>query len=1234
MPAFPSSKNELLQNTFELSFSGNTQSFYALLTTNYTDVFSFVKMHFETDSIAVYDPVDVMWTYYADDWLWHLKKIQADDAWDITRGDPDVVIAILDTDIDVDHPDLTTELLLPYDPKTLDNFDCDPFHYHGTAVSSFATGETTEQGSTPNGQLASVGFNTKFIFYHAFVSDAEYLQKAHHASLDMGADVLTSSAGGWDCNKDPDDIEKALVKEILDNGTVIVMPAGNGFNGTHCDKGNDGILDPWFPLHPIYDDRIIIVTSTDIDDKHGVFVGGTDYTHSHFESVDICCPGYDVFGAKPTECGVVSWPYNGGLSGTSFATPIVAGVCSLLKSINQDFTPGEIQYFIKSTADPVTDASSYPGIIGTGRINAYKAVEKANNCSPIIIDVDTPWNNDMIVVCGVEVQNGATLTISSEIKLSKHSPIIIKPGGKLIVNNNGILTSLDNKLWPGIQVWGDKSAHQFPDSNGDYQQGIVELNPGTIIENALIAIDLWEPDNYASTGGIAHANGATFRNNHKSIHALSYTNYHPVSGQESDNNSNFKNCTFEITEEYLDSEIFHKHVDLAYIRGLDFISCDFSLDENADNVSNYNHAIAGYNAGFRVYATCNSQQSPCPESDYDRSTFTGFYSAIHGTKTTESVATISVNRADFNNNSYGVKVNDINNASILLSEFYISAFENCGHGIYTENVTGFAIEENYFTKYSAASHANYFGISINNSRAVNDIYKNDFNGLSYANFAGGVNWEEDYEFGLEYQCNTNTNNYSDFFVEDYTLENPTGIQQSQGSAELMTGNSFSLTDATWHFYNGADYRVNYFTDVTNTPQTPELRHDVDLQVSETENQCPPHYSGGSGTILSMTPSEKADAEQTYYNNLIDYNSTKTLYDSYVDGGDTDSEISDIQNAQPEDMWALRTQLLGDSPHLSFEVLKEAADKTDVLTESALFDILAANPDELKKDTLISYLENKEDPLPDYMISLLQQVASGSTYKTALQIQMADYKHAYNQAANDIIRSILNDTIIDYTELRNWLDNIGGISSDEQIISSYIAQGNFTDALALANMLPGLYSLKGNDSIEHSFYIDMLNLYHGLYQQGRNTFQLDSTEKAIVSNIASLSYGTAGNQAKNILEAVYNEYCHTCPNVDSTNGYKNIETTNPNRLGEYLGLNITVKPNPARDWASFEYTLINEITEGTIEIRNASGIVIDILNVGSNKGQKLWDIRNIKQGLYIYTIRCNSFSKSGKLIISK
>jgi len=342
----------------------------------------------------------------------------------------------------------------------------------------------------------------------------------------------------------------------------------------------------------------------------------------------------------------------------------------------------------------------------------------------------------------------------------------------------------------------------------------------------------------------------------------------------------------------------------------------------------------------------------------------------------------------------------------------------------------------------------------------------------------------------------------------------------------------------------------------------------------------------------------------------------------------------VELAWPNDTWELRAELLDKSPHLSDEVLKEAADKTEVLPESILFEVLSANPDELRKEELLKYLEEKENPLPEYMINILRQLATGTTYKTVLQQQMANYKHAYTRAAHDIIRSNLNDTLVDNSELRNWLDNLGGITSDRQIISSYLSEGNFTDAFTLANLLPQLYKLEGDELTEHSYYMDMLYLHQVLHQEGRNTFQMDSIEKAEITFIAENSKGVAGAQAKSILEAVYNEYYEDCPEVDGTDGYKSSNVINPDAFGKAYGLSVSAKPNPAGQWAAFDYTLPADETEATITVTNASGSTIEILEVFGQQGQKLWDTRNIKPGVYIYTLQTGEFSQSGKIVISK
>ncbi|MCK9424280.1 MAG: hypothetical protein M0Q38_16965, partial [Bacteroidales bacterium] len=706
-----------------------------------------------------------------------------------------------------------------------------------------------------------------------------------------------------------------------------------------------------------------------------------------------------------------------------------------------------------------------------------------------LIDFDLKLYRDIIINPGV------TLSVTCNVLMAPDAKIIIKPGGSLIIDE-GIITSTEgcNHFWYGIEVWGNAAANQYPNANGQYQQGYLSLNNATI-ENARSAVALWHGGMISETGGIVNATNSTFRNNSMSVQALYYTNHHPIHPNiEMDYNASFKNCVFEITPAYLGTSTFYNHINLDRVRGIKFNGCDFSLADGVTGVLEENYGIKARDAGFYVNAICNSNTLPC--SSYDKCTFTGFYKGVSDLGTDINPYTFSINNAVFSNNTIGVYVNNIKNQSIIKSSFgvgnnhpYCSNAQ--GFGIYLDHSTGFAIEENSFTKTPTAPQANYYGLYINETRGVDEVYKNTFSGLSYANYASGKNWYGvDQTEGLAYFCNINTDNYADFYVSSTY---PSGIQLSQGDDAYVTGNTFSQNGSTWHFFNGSGLIGYYYCDYcpNENPDDNKIFQITDKGKSF-NNQCVSHY-GDPSLSLVLSDQQKLETEQQFASNLTNYNSVKTLYDHLVDGGSTEGTKIDIANAVPSDMWALRSKLLGRSPHLSMDVLKEVADKTDVFTESALFDILAANPDELKKEELIKYLEDKENPLPGYMIDILRQVAGGTTYKTVLQQQMAIYSQSKTRAAHDMIRSILNDTVSDFDGLRNWLDNLGGMCADEQIIASYLRQGNYSGALALANTLPGFYHLKGDDLTEHGYYIEMLTLMITLEQEGRTITDLHGNE---------------------------------------------------------------------------------------------------------------------------------------------
>jgi Subtilisin-like serine proteases len=417
--AFPKAKNEYLRKLVSIECDCDVKELAEFLKKNYSNSFSDFE-YYQDSGYPDYDPSDVAWHLNDPDgspMLWHLKNIEADKAWDITKGSSDVTIAIIDRGFDISHPDLENKVLSTIDSRTGDPFEYTD-SYHGTFVASCAAAETDG-----GGYLASVGFNTMLRFYDFNTSAAVI---AYHASFVDGVDVVSFSIADA---VPATPIERLLVQEVLDNGTVIVRSAGNTQNSSDNSR---------FPFAHQVDSRIIIVSSTDKDDRH---TNPSGETHANFPQVSICAPGYNILGTMRYNNGSDPNPYIIG-NGTSYATPIVAGVCALLKSINKNLTPAQIKSIIQTTADPVADANLYPGGIGAGRINAYAAVTHAecpsvvniigNGPTPLAITSDTT-----MVSCGdinvrnVRVQSGAKLTLRAAGEVIIGSDFEVGLGSKL-----------------------------------------------------------------------------------------------------------------------------------------------------------------------------------------------------------------------------------------------------------------------------------------------------------------------------------------------------------------------------------------------------------------------------------------------------------------------------------------------------------------------------------------------------------------------------------------------------------------------------------------------------------------------------------------------------------------------------------------------------------------------------------------------------------------------------------
>jgi hypothetical protein len=328
----------------------------------------------------VSEPVDYMWWLTNNDpdndYLWYLQTIQAPLAWEITKGDTNVKVALTEGGLDPLHPDLVGKISPPYDfyYGTPLSFYESSNKNHGTSVATLIAAETTDAGHTPNGQMASIGYNTRIMY-------SRYLGPVicAHASTVLGADIISLS---WDFGCEPYMDYLAVEQEILNNGTTIIRAAGNGpgyCNGQRL-----------YPFSGYEDPRTIVVSSTGKDDRHVNSEECSGYaTNSHYPEVDLCAPGYRIMaGTSSTENeSTAAWPYYGCWGGTSQSTPIVTGTAALMYSVNPCLSSNWTQDILKNTTDPIADAANFPGMVGTGRLNAYKAVRAAQGAYKNTLDL-------------------------------------------------------------------------------------------------------------------------------------------------------------------------------------------------------------------------------------------------------------------------------------------------------------------------------------------------------------------------------------------------------------------------------------------------------------------------------------------------------------------------------------------------------------------------------------------------------------------------------------------------------------------------------------------------------------------------------------------------------------------------------------------------------------------------------------------------------------------------------
>ena len=351
------------------------------------------------------------------------SHIDVEKAWDITRGNRSVVVAVADDAIDLNHPDFqgTGKIVAPKDFKDQDFLPLPESsdESHGTACAGVAVAEengTGIVGVAPGCALMPIrttGFlddpTIEQLFDWAIAHDASIISCSWGPAAVYFPLSLRQRAA----------LTRAATQGRQGKGCVIAFAAGNAnrpVSGTIFEKGwpNDLLRGPtdWLGGFTIHPDVITVSACTSLGKKSvysnwgtnvsvcapsnnappGMWFEKTGYVATAPE-VTVPIPGLGIFSDDLLgELGYETGDFVRSFGGTSSACPVVAGVAALVLSANPDLTATEVKRLLQETADKIVDRDADPQLgmrlgtydtngfsqwFGYGKVNAFKAVQAA-----------------------------------------------------------------------------------------------------------------------------------------------------------------------------------------------------------------------------------------------------------------------------------------------------------------------------------------------------------------------------------------------------------------------------------------------------------------------------------------------------------------------------------------------------------------------------------------------------------------------------------------------------------------------------------------------------------------------------------------------------------------------------------------------------------------------------------------------------------------------------------------
>lgn len=890
--------------------------------------------------------------------------------------------------------------------------------------------------------------------------------------------------------------------------------------------------------------------------------------------------------------------------------------------------------------------------------NIVVGTDPVTDAEALMIEEDDSWSGESRQFLGnLTIINGVTLNLDAcDFQFAPGTGIIIEAGGELITDNCTI-TGFDcsDQLWNGIEVRGRTQESQQIIS-GESAQGRLTMNHSSLSKAEVGIINHHRGnvifDGIGTTGGIIKLESSDITNCQRALYMAPYRNW--IGNVLSAERSRFYETRFEWNEQLIEpsEEQTSPMIQLDEIHDIYFRGCTFiNTNENALKLPTWMGdraaILARKSTSLHLIDRCNGPTLPCPTDQLVHTSMQGFrYGLVQqGGRADVRNGSYKNYRSIYVQHSKGSRFTGNAISALPKLQYPIPTQEpdpvddswRTHYGLYLDKCNAYWVEGNQFDMYIDEELVDYeppTALFVRGSGPSSEqIYRNEIKNSNYGSIAYDDNRGTSTTEGLHFDCNDYLDNYKGGINVTSTLGNATpdgwGVAY-QGVAPPQTGGPGT---SAGNFFSGQsnydvrnDGHVDYILYYWNQEDTP-----IGVDFVEEGNMNEWDFSIDPRTC----PSNLDEGIDTKYNRaLLAYNSSEqisTQLSALVDGGDTESLLTEVILTQYGEALELYYELMAKSPDLSEAVMIEAIQKEAELPPLLLTLILESNPHAAKSGKVQKELDDRSIPLEEYQRAMIDAGLALLGNKERMESLLAQQLTIHETALNQAIQLTLDDESISdkLTYIDGLITGMENLTQRYQRIDLHLAYGDVQGAELLLNSIAEDIDLTDRKDQEYQDYQDCYAIQLTLIQDQSTVLSPD--QESTLGTIA-LKHNTRASAFAKILLMQYGTYAYDEILVDPEAVQKSRIRRRSDKV--YDKKEIEIYPVPAYDYIQVVLPSGSKFTSYTIS--DLGGGIIMQEKISSQQRQLVIIVGHLSNGTYTLTFSSSDGepSKSKKFEIGR